>query len=62
MRVGLNEDNELIVARFIKELSPSIAHKVELQLYFSFNNVCHLIIKIEKQLKGGKPFTTPSPH
>ena len=62
MRVGLNEDNELTIARFIKGLSPSIAHKVELQPYLSFNDIFHLAIKIEKQLKGRKPFATPSPH
>ena len=62
MRVGLTEDNELTIARFIKGLSPSIAHKVELQPYLSFNDIFHLAIKIEKQLKGRKPFTTPSPH
>jgi len=48
MRVGLTEDSELTIARFIKGLSPSIAHKVELQPYLSFNDVCHLAIKIEK--------------
>jgi len=48
MRVGLNEDNELTIATFIKGLSPSIANKVELQSYLSFNDVCHLAIKIEK--------------
>ena len=29
MRVGLNEDNELTLARFIKGLSLGIANKVE---------------------------------
>ena len=62
MTVKLNEDNELTIARFIKGLSPSIANKVKLQPYLSFNDVCHLAIKIEQQLKGRKPFPTPSPH
>jgi len=61
-RVGLDEDNELTIARFIKGLSPSIAHKVELHPYLSFNEVCLLAIKIKKQLKVRKPFATPSPH
>jgi len=60
IRVGLTEDNELTIARFIKALSPSIAHKAELKLYLSFNYVCHLAIKIEKQLKGRKAFAMPS--
>ena len=59
MRVGLNKDNELSIARFIKGLSPNIANKVELQTYISFNDVCYLVMKIEKQLKGIKPFSTP---
>ena len=62
MRVGLNEDNELTIARFIKGLSPNITHKVELQPYLSFNDVCHLTIKIKRQIKGSKPFVTPSLH
>ena len=48
MSVGLNEDNELTIARFIKGLFPSIAHKLELQPCLSFNDICHLEIKIEK--------------
>jgi len=39
MRVGLNEDNKLIIARFVKEFSPNVANKVELQPYLSFNDV-----------------------
>ena len=62
MRVGLNKDNKLTIARFIKGFSPSIAHKMQLQSYLSFNDVFHLAIKIEKQLKGRKPFVMPSPH
>jgi len=56
------KNNELTIARCIKGLSPSIANKVELQPYLSFNDVCHLAIKIEKQLKGRRPFPTPSLH
>jgi len=48
MRVGLNEDNELTIVRFINGLSPNIANKVELQPHLSFNDVCHQVIKIEK--------------
>jgi len=35
---------------------------VELQPHLSFNDVCTLAIKIEKQLKGRKPFPTPSSY
>ena len=30
LRVGLDEDDELIIVRFIKGLYPSVANKVEL--------------------------------
>ena len=62
MRVGLNEDHDLTISRFIKGFSPIIANKVELCPYLSFNDVCHLAIKIEKQLKGRKRFPTRSAH
>jgi len=62
MKVGLNEDNDLTIARFTMGLFPSIANKVKLQHYLSFNDVFHLAINIEKQLKGRKSFPTPSPH
>ena len=39
MRVGLNGDNELIIARFIKGLYLSIANNVELQPYSSLGDV-----------------------
>jgi len=59
MRIGLDEKPELKIIRFIKGLCPSIASKVELQPYLSFDDVCHLAIKVEKQLKGRKFFHTP---
>jgi len=48
MKVNLDEEPELKIARFIKGLSLSIVSKVELQPYLSFNNVHHLAIKVEK--------------
>ena len=61
MRVGLNEDNELTIARFIMGLSPNIANKMNTTLFIP-SDVCQLAIKIEKQLKCRKPFLTLSPH
>ena len=58
MRVGLNEEPELKIARFIKRLSLSIANKVDLQPYLSFDDVCYLAVKVKKQLKGRKSFRT----
>ena len=56
MRVGLDEEHKLKIARFIKGLSPSIANKVYIQAYLFFDDVCHLAIKVEKQFKCQKPF------
>jgi len=47
-----------IYSRFIKGLSPSIANKVDLQVCLPFDDVCHLAIKVEKQLKDRKSFQT----
>jgi len=48
MWVGFDEELELKIARFIKELSHNITNKVDLQPYLSFDDVCHLTIKVEK--------------
>jgi len=56
MSIGLDEESELKIARVIKGLSPSIAYQVNLQPYLSFIDICHLVIKVKKQLKGQKPF------
>jgi len=48
MRVGLNEDVELKVVRFIRGLAPNIANKIDLQPYLFFDDVCHLSIKVKK--------------
>ena len=60
MKVGLDEEPELKISRFIKGLSPSIANKVDLRTYLSYNDVCHLAIKVEKQFKDRKPVQTAS--
>jgi len=40
MSVSLDEEPELKISRFIKELSPKNANKVALQYYLSFDDVC----------------------
>jgi len=57
----LDKEPEFKIAKFIKGLSPNIASKVKLQSYLSFDDMCHLAIKVEKQLKFRKPFQTTSP-
>ncbi|XP_021730697.1 uncharacterized protein LOC110697622 [Chenopodium quinoa] len=60
MLCGLEEIVEHKIARFISGLNDNIAEKVELQQYWSFEDVCKVAIKVEKQLKGKKgSFTKP---
>ena len=59
MKIWLNKDNELSIARFIKGLSPNIANKTKLRPYLSFHDVFHLTIKTDKQPKVKNPF---QPH
>ncbi|XP_074278650.1 uncharacterized protein LOC141602245 [Silene latifolia] len=53
----LEEKEELRVARFIKGLIPSLASKVEVQIYNGFDDVCRLALKFEKQDKTKKSYT-----
>jgi len=58
------------MARFLRGLKPSIAEKVDIQLYWSFEDVCKLSIKVEKYPKGKrqfgssyiKPTASPKPY
>ena len=52
MGVNLDAEPKLKISRFIKRLSPSIVNKVDLQPYLSFDDACHLAIKVKKQIKG----------
>jgi len=58
MRDGLSKESELKIVRFIKGLSLNVYKKVDLQLYLSFDDVCNLAIKVEKQYKGRNFFHT----
>ncbi|XP_074287879.1 uncharacterized protein LOC141613044 [Silene latifolia] len=53
----LEEKEELRVVRFIKGLIPSLASRVEVQIYNGFDDVCRLALKFEKQDKTKKSYT-----
>ena len=60
MLCGLEEIVEHKIARFISGLNDNIAEKVELQQYWSFEDVCKVALKVEKQIKGKKgTYTKP---
>ena len=64
IRSGIKEEPEQTMARFIRGLQSNIAEKVDLQPYWSFEDVCKLAIKVEKYSKGkrlfGSPFAKPN--
>ncbi|XP_071704931.1 uncharacterized protein [Rutidosis leptorrhynchoides] len=70
MRCDISEEEEQIIARFLGVLNPEIADVVSLQPYYTYDDVCRLALKVEKQQSKGKgkvvfnrvtPATKPSP-
>jgi len=46
-RNGIEEEPKQAIVRFLKGLDQSITEKVDLQPYWSFEDVCKLPIKVE---------------
>ena len=51
IRANVQEDRESTMARFLAGLNMDIADKVELQHYVEMEDMLHMAIKVEKQLK-----------
>mgnify|MGYP003365876400 CR=1 FL=1 len=51
IRSNIEEDREATMARFLAGLDPNIANVVELQHYVEMEDMVHMAIKVEKQLK-----------
>jgi len=62
LRGGIHEPQEQTMARFLNGLNPLIARKVELQTYFTLDDVFKLALKVEKRKKEKKVFTKPFPR
>ncbi|KAL4333051.1 hypothetical protein GQ457_07G005030 [Hibiscus cannabinus] len=62
IRANIEEDQETTIARFVSGLNPEIADTVELQYYVDLEEVVHLAMNVEKQLKRkeGNKTVTPS--
>ncbi|KAJ0589753.1 putative nucleotidyltransferase, Ribonuclease H [Helianthus annuus] len=58
MRCGAEEEEEQVIARFLGALRSDVSDMVQLQPYWSFNDVCRLALQVEKQLKA-KTKNTP---
>ena len=70
IRSGIEEEPEQTMPRFLRGLEPSINERVDIQPYWSFEDVCKLAIKVENYSKGIRLFgssytkltTPPKPH
>jgi len=51
LRSSSHELQEQTVARFLNGLNPLFAKKVEIQTYFTLDDVCMIALKVEKQKK-----------
>ncbi|GMI66645.1 hypothetical protein HRI_000333800 [Hibiscus trionum] len=51
IRANIDEDREATMARFLSGLDPNIAVVIELQHYVEIEDMVHMAIKVEKQLK-----------
>jgi len=56
IRSGIEEEQDQTMARFLKGLDPGIAEKIDLQPYWSLEDLCKLAIKVEKYSKGKRAF------
>ena len=51
IRANVEEDREATMARFLNGLNQDIANVVELQHYVELEDMVHMAIKVERQLK-----------
>ena len=51
VRADGNEDREATMTRFLNGLNKEISHVVEFQHYIELEDMVHMAIKVERQLK-----------
>jgi hypothetical protein len=51
VRGNVIEDREVMMARFLNGLNREIANVVELQYYMELEDMIHMAIKVERQIK-----------
>ena len=61
IRANVDEDREATMARFLLGLNWEIANLVELQHYMELEDMVHMAIKIENQLKRRGSSTQQNP-
>ncbi|KAJ0627391.1 putative nucleotidyltransferase, Ribonuclease H [Helianthus annuus] len=62
MRCGVDETDEQLIARFLGGLRQDISDVVQLQPYWTFEEVCALAHKVEKQIRAKQKTTIPNPR
>ena len=61
IRANLEEDKEATMARFLSGLNREVANLIELHHYVDLEDMVHMAIKVEKQLKAkNKANSTPT--
>ncbi|XP_062094556.1 uncharacterized protein LOC133800573 [Humulus lupulus] len=63
-QLNVEEDREATMARFLNGLNREIANPIELHHYVELEDLVHMAIKVERQLKRGSTSSKPrpSPH
>ena len=56
IRANVNEDKEVTMSRFLNGFNRDIANVVELQSYVDLEELVHLAIKVEGQLKSCRTY------
>ena len=51
MRTGVDEEREATMARFLSGLNRDIARQVEIKQFIDMEDLVHMAIVVEKQLK-----------
>ena len=51
IRANVQEDREATMARFLSGLNRDIANEIELQHYVEIEDMVHMAMKVERQLK-----------
>ena len=62
VRANVDEDREATMARFLNGLNREIANTIELHHYVELEDLVHMAIKVERQLKRGGTRPRPFPQ
>jgi len=58
VKCDIQEPEEQTIVRYLGGLDPRYSNVIELQAYISFDDVCVMVHKVEKQRKARQPLKT----